>query len=92
MAMLSAMKTDPAPAPPRKRSLLRRLLLVVPVAIAGLVAATLVGSRRPTVEPTVRVGDQAPDWAFTTAEGASVALSSLWSQAPLVVIWLRHYG
>lgn len=85
-------QADSAPSQPRRKPLLRRLLLVIPVAIGGLLAAGWIGSRRPTVEPTVTAGDQAPDWAFTGADDASVQLSSLWAQGPLVIIWLRHYG
>ena len=85
-------QTDPSPSQPRKRPLLRRLLVLIPVAIGGLLTAVWIGSRRPTVEPTVGAGDQAPDWTFTSADDSSVQLSSLWAQGPLVIIWLRHYG
>jgi len=40
----------------------------------------------------LRVGDPAPDLSLLDAEERSVALSSFWKQAPLVLIHLRHFG
>ena len=38
------------------------------------------------------VGMAAPDLALLDAEERTVALSSLWRQAPLALIFLRHFG
>jgi hypothetical protein len=39
------------------------------------------------VRGTLRVGDQAPDVALTTYDGAPLHLSSLWSQRPVVLVF-----
>ena len=38
------------------------------------------------------VGMAAPDLELLDADERSVALSSLWQQAPLALIFLRHFG
>ena len=38
------------------------------------------------------VGTSAPDLELLDAEERVVALSSLWKQAPLALIFLRHFG
>jgi peroxiredoxin len=38
------------------------------------------------------VGGSAPDLELLDADERSVALSSLWQQAPLALIFLRHFG
>jgi peroxiredoxin len=38
------------------------------------------------------LGDLAPDLSLLAADEAPVALSSLWKQGPLVVVFLRHFG
>jgi peroxiredoxin len=37
-------------------------------------------------------GDAAPDLALADATGASVQLSDLWRERPLLLVFLRHYG
>jgi len=38
------------------------------------------------------VGDAAPDLVLLDASEREVTLSSLWKQAPLALIFLRHFG
>ncbi len=38
------------------------------------------------------VGDVAPDLTLLDPEEKPVTLSSLWNRAPLVLIFLRHFG
>jgi hypothetical protein len=38
------------------------------------------------------LGDPAPDLLLLDAEERVVALSSLWTRAPLALIFLRHFG
>lgn len=38
------------------------------------------------------VGDAAPDLVLLDAEERAVALSSLWKERPLALIFLRHFG
>lgn len=38
------------------------------------------------------VGMPAPDLVLLDAEERHVALSTLWQQAPLALIFLRHFG
>ncbi len=38
------------------------------------------------------VGAVAPDLALLDAEERTVALSTLWKQGPLALIFLRHFG
>jgi len=38
------------------------------------------------------VGASAPDLELLDADEHTVALSSLWQQAPLALIFLRHFG
>jgi hypothetical protein len=37
-------------------------------------------------------GDPAPDLVLLDAREEQVALSSLWTRAPLALIFLRHFG
>jgi peroxiredoxin len=39
-----------------------------------------------------QVGDRAPDAALPDHEGNDVALSSLWAERPLLVLFWRHFG
>jgi hypothetical protein len=39
------------------------------------------------VRGTLRVGDQAPDVALTTYDGAPLLLSSLWTERPVVLVF-----
>ena len=41
---------------------------------------------------TLSLGDPAPDLSLLDAEERPVALSSLWQQKPLALIFLRHFG
>ncbi len=38
------------------------------------------------------VGDLAPDVTVQTTSGASVNLSTLWQEGPVVLAFLRHFG
>jgi hypothetical protein len=38
------------------------------------------------------LGDAAPDLILLDRDERPVALSALWQQAPLVLIFLRHFG
>jgi len=38
------------------------------------------------------VGDLAPDVIIQTTSGASVNLSTLWQEGPVVFAFLRHFG
>jgi len=38
------------------------------------------------------VGDLAPDVTVRTTNGASVNLSTLWQEGPVVFAFLRHFG
>lgn len=40
----------------------------------------------------LRVGDAAPDLVLLDAAERPVTLATLWQQAPLVLIFLRHFG
>jgi hypothetical protein len=37
-------------------------------------------------------GSQAPDFEFTPRSGSAASLSELWSDGPLLVLWLRQCG
>lgn len=39
----------------------------------------------------VVVGANAPDFAYTTADGPG-RLAALWADGPALVLWLRHFG
>ena len=45
-----------------------------------------------TDENTVGVGDPAPDMTLADDGGQQTSLSSLWSQQPLVLLFIRHLG
>ena len=38
------------------------------------------------------IGRAAPDATFLAADGHERRLSELWSQAPTVLVFLRHFG
>jgi peroxiredoxin len=57
---------------------------VTPVTLARLAASLL--------RMTLSLGDPAPDLSLLDAEERPVALSSLWQQKPLALIFLRHFG
>ncbi len=38
------------------------------------------------------VGDPAPDLTLEDDQGAKVQLSRLWDAAPLVLLFVRHFG
>ena len=40
----------------------------------------------------LEVGMQAPDLTLLAEDGREVRLSELWSDAPLVLLFLRHFG
>jgi peroxiredoxin len=40
----------------------------------------------------LRVGEPAPDATLLGADEAPLRLSELWSEGPLVLIFLRHFG
>jgi len=40
----------------------------------------------------LKVGDIAPSIPVTDADGNTLALSSLWSDKPVVLTFLRHFG
>lgn len=40
----------------------------------------------------LKVGDVAPSIQVMDAEGNSIALSSSWSDKPVVLTFLRHFG
>jgi peroxiredoxin len=40
----------------------------------------------------VKKGASAPDVALQDVNGAEVRLSELWSEQPLVLVFLRHFG
>ena len=40
----------------------------------------------------VRVGDPAPDMTLPDDSGTQTSLSSLWSERPLVLLFIRHLG
>jgi hypothetical protein len=42
--------------------------------------------------PDLALGAAAPDLALLDAAERPVRLATLWEQAPLVVIFLRHFG
>ena len=37
-------------------------------------------------------GNPAPDLSVINADGAEIALSSMWADKPLVLTFLRHFG
>jgi len=37
-------------------------------------------------------GDKAPDVRLHDSNGAAIALSDLWRERPLVLVFLRHFG
>jgi hypothetical protein len=39
-----------------------------------------------------KVGDRAPDALVEAMDGSLVPLSTMWSEGPLVLVFLRHYG
>jgi peroxiredoxin len=41
---------------------------------------------------SVQVGDPAPDVELLDVDGRPVRLSTLWSDGPAVLAFLRHYG
>jgi hypothetical protein len=41
---------------------------------------------------SVATGSQAPDFEFTPQSGTAASLSALWSDGPLLVLWLRQCG
>jgi peroxiredoxin len=40
----------------------------------------------------VKAGDSAPNIQVMNADGATIELSSLWSDKPVVLAFLRHFG
>lgn len=40
----------------------------------------------------IRIGDRAPDLAYTDTRGEPRRLADLWAQGPALVLWLRHFG
>lgn len=40
----------------------------------------------------LRVGDPAPDLTLQDGSGSEVRLGGLWSDQPLLLVFLRHYG
>jgi hypothetical protein len=38
------------------------------------------------------VGDAAPDFVYRDSMGNERRLSELWSEAPALIVWLRHMG
>ena len=40
----------------------------------------------------LKVGDVAPSIQVVDADGNTIALSSLWSDKPVVLSFLRHFG
>jgi hypothetical protein len=76
-----------AEASPKKGGKGKFVLLIGAVFIAvGCFIA-----HRPLVKPTVKTGDAAIDWQFTSS-AQQTSLSKLWQKGPVVVIWLRHFG
>ncbi len=45
-----------------------------------------------TGQDGLHVGDLAPDLALPDAGGRLLRLSSLWENAPLALVFIRHYG
>ena len=41
---------------------------------------------------SLAVGDAAPDFSYRDAAGSERRLSEFWSEAPALVVWLRHMG
>lgn len=44
------------------------------------------------METGVAVGSAAPEFSYTSADGATHRLSELWAAGPALVLWLRHFG
>lgn len=42
--------------------------------------------------PSLLVGDPAPDLRLRDPQEREIRLSALWAEAPLVAIFLRHFG
>jgi peroxiredoxin len=40
----------------------------------------------------LKVGDKAPNIQVMDADGNTIALSALWSDKPVVLSFLRHFG
>ena len=40
----------------------------------------------------VVVGANAPDFAYTTAQGEAGRMADLWAEGPALILWLRHFG
>jgi peroxiredoxin len=40
----------------------------------------------------LKPGDTAPDRRLRDSSGSEVALSDLWRERPLVLVFLRHFG
>ncbi len=40
----------------------------------------------------LEAGDRAPDLRLRDSTGEEIALSSLWRERPLVLVFLRHFG
>jgi peroxiredoxin len=40
----------------------------------------------------LKQGERAPDLVLRDGTGANVALSDLWRNGPLVLVFLRHFG
>ncbi len=40
----------------------------------------------------LRTGDIAPNLTVVNADGATIELSSLWADKPVVLSFLRHFG
>ena len=38
------------------------------------------------------VGDAVPDFVYRDAAGSERRLSEIWSEAPALIVWLRHMG
>ncbi len=43
-------------------------------------------------ERTLQIGDFAPDIQVINADGETIELSSLWTDKPVVLAFLRHFG
>lgn len=41
---------------------------------------------------TLRIGDRAPDLAYTNPRGEPRRLAERWADGPALVLWLRHFG
>jgi hypothetical protein len=50
------------------------------------------GAMNTNVAKEPGVGDSAPDLVYRNGAGESRRLSALWTDAPALIVWLRHFG